>query len=364
MNIIKAPRQRPKELPIDAIDEKGLFAVHSRDYAQRPLPVVPPTLAPIPVPAQMQQQPYQAPSQMPRRSRTTSQGGHPRSILKRPKDQSVPPMQASGSYPQSWPSAPQNIYSGHHTGHYTSVKSGVSRQQSVHQSNHYATQMERRRSTNTHSYSTARHQASDSPVSDEDEVRLTQIRTSNYIPAYITRVPMKPAAYALHDYLRPPRMDKTGRVSRSLYFDIAFDPRENNGASIRVYDRGRMMPIERHLLEQSACTHAHLTDMTIYHSDPYFAMWPVRVRSKDYIRIMDVFAAIYETLHRSIKPEDRITEDDRRHAEPHREKRRQYEYNGRQCLLRVDILRSHRVFAGIEQDGINYRLYLKSYADP
>lgn len=133
MNIIKAPRQRPKELPIEAVNEKGLLAVHSRDYAQRPLPVVPPTLAPIPVPAQMQPQPYQAPSQMPRRSRTTSQG-HPRSkcrppleklliksidlsgILKRPKDQSVPPVQASGGYPQSWPSVPQHIYSGHHTG--------------------------------------------------------------------------------------------------------------------------------------------------------------------------------------------------------------------------------------------------------
>jgi len=223
--------------------------------------------------------------------------------------------------------------------------------------------IERRRSTNTHNYSIARYQANDSPVSDEDDVvRQTQIKTSNYIPAYITRVPMKPAAYALHDCLRPPKPDKSGWLTWSLYFDIAFDPRERDGANIRVYDRGAMQPIQRYFLEQSACTHEHLKEMTIYHTDPFFAMWPVRVRSKDYVRVMDVFAAIYETYHKSIKPDDRISEEERRYAEPHREKRCQK--SSKQGLLRVDVLRSHRVFAGIEQDGINWRLRLKSYADP
>lgn len=173
---------------------------------------------------------------------------------------------------------------------------------------------------------------------------------------------MKPAAYALHDCLRPPKPDKSGWLTWSLYFDIAFDPREHDGASIRVYDRGVLQPIQRYFLEQSACTHEHLTDMTIYHTDPFFAMWPIRVRSKDYVRVMDVFVAIYETYHKSIKPDDRISEEERRYAEPHREKRCQK--SSKHGLLRVDILRSHRVFAGIEQDGINWRLHLKSYADP
>jgi hypothetical protein len=179
---------------------------------------------------------------------------------------------------------------------------------------------------------------------------------------------MKPAAYALHDFLRPPKFDKTGRI-KTLYFDIAFDPREHDGASIRVYERGMMQPIHPYYLEQSACTHAKLTEMTIYHHDSRYAMWPIRVRRKDGIRIKDVYIAIYDTFHKSIKPEDGIPEEDRRNAQPHREKRCQtssglYEYNWRQGLMRVDVLRSHRVFCGIEQDGINYRLYLKSYVDP
>jgi hypothetical protein len=43
-------------------------------------------------------------------------------ILKKPREQSVPPMQASGGYapqthiPQSWPPAHQHISSGHHAG--------------------------------------------------------------------------------------------------------------------------------------------------------------------------------------------------------------------------------------------------------
>ncbi|KAK2463385.1 hypothetical protein APHAL10511_004611 [Amanita phalloides] len=381
MNIIKAPRQRPKELP-DTFDEKRKLA-NQREFSQRPLPGLPPPIAPAPTHPSMlpptQQPAYQARS-TPRRSRTTSHGPQPRGILKKPKEsQSTPPVQASGGFApqytsQSWPPSSQPIYSGHHAGHLSSVKKGASHHQYI-QPVHYGSNpmpiepIERRRSTNAHNYSSTRHQASDSPVSDEDDmVRLMHIKTSNYIPAYITRVPMKPAAYALHDYLRPTKADKSGRF-RTIYFDIAFDPREHDGGSIRVYERGMMQPIHRYYLEQSACTHANLTEMTIYHADSRYAMWPIRIRRKDYIRVWDVYAAIYDTFHKSIKSSDGIAEEDMLHAEPHREKRCQkssglYEYNRRQGLLRVDILRSHRVFAGIEQDGINYRLHLKSYVDP
>lgn len=192
-----------------------------------------------------------------------------------------------------------------------------------------------------------------------------QIRASNYIPAYITKVPMKPAAYALNDFLRPPKADKSGRV-RKLYFDVAFDPRENDGARIRVTELGQVHSMSRHYLNQPACTHAELTEMIIYHENPRYAIWPVHIRRKDGIRVKDVYAAIYETFHRPVKPEDMIAEEDMRNAEPHREKRCQkmsgiFEANWRQGLLRVDIFRSHTIFGGIEQDGIHYKLHLRSY---
>ncbi|KAF8624392.1 hypothetical protein AX15_005878 [Amanita polypyramis BW_CC] len=395
---------RTKPLPADHVDEK--IAVHSRDYAHRPLPVVPTPVAPAPtyptIPLLTQSQSYQASAQAPRRSRTVSQGHPPRSILKKPKEQpGAPPVQVTGGQahhrrhppshaPHSWPPTTHSSYPGHHTGHHPSTRNRVSHQQLSHQPGYYgssngmflfyqlsrvptdtweAPPIDRRRSTNTHTYGSARYQPSDSPVSDEDDiVRLMQIKTSNYIPAYIKTEPMKPEAIALNDFLRPIKHERHGRHNRGVFFDIAFDPRENDGARIKISEGARVQSMPYENLDQSACTHDLLTEMTIYHADARYAMWPIRVRRKEGIRVRDVYAAIYDSFHKTVRSEDGIPEGDRRNAEPHRDARcRQasglYEYNWRQGLLRVDVLRSHTIFAGIEQDGKHYRLYLKSYME-
>ena len=182
------------------------------------------------------------------------------------------------------------------------------------------------------------------------------------------KVPMKPESIALNDFLRPTKSDKPGRFQRAVFFDIAFDPRENEGARIKISEGTRVQAMPYEFLDQSACTHDLLMEMTIYHADERYAMWPIRVRRKEGIRVRDVYAAIYDTFHKPVRSEDRIPEGDKWYAEPHREARCReasglFEYNRRQGLLRVDVFRSHTIFAGIEQHGKNYRLHLKSYME-
>jgi hypothetical protein len=178
---------------------------------------------------------------------------------------------------------------------------------------------------------------------------------------------MKPEAYHLTWPLKTAKPDRQGNLPRKIYFDIAFDPRENEGKQIRICDQTQFLrSMNREELESPVTTHCTLTDMTITHHEVQFSRWPIKVHRREGIRCIDVFAAIYETFHKSVKPEDGISEDEKKYADRHRKKRCQdasglFEYNWRQGLLRVDILRSRRIFAGLEQDGSHWKLQLNSY---
>ncbi|KAM6494531.1 hypothetical protein JOM56_010892 [Amanita muscaria] len=177
---------------------------------------------------------------------------------------------------------------------------------------------------------------------------------------------MKPEVYHLNWPLKPVKPDKHGVVWRVVYFDIAFDPREHDGRKIHIYEAGGMRSITKEELSLPATTHCVITDMTIVHSEPRYASWPIKVYRKDGIRCKDVLSAIYETYHKSIKDEDRIPEQEKENSEIFRRKRCEdasglFEYNWRQGPLRADILRSHRIFAGLEQDGSQWKLHLNSY---
>lgn len=389
-------------MPTDPVSEKARNLVQTREHAQRPLPNVPvpvqayqvnPVLLVQP-PPQFQRTPSQrAPSQTHKRRRTMSQGQPPlRGILKNKGQTNAPPMQASGGFDdytqqyvsQSWPSASSqpSARGGYassqldqFTDHYPSAKD-YHYAHAYHGANVVAPQVERRRTAHA---STSRgrpqYQPSDSPVSDDSEqpnndgppVAVLQVRASNYISAYVKPVRMKPEAYHLNWPLKLAKPDRHGKMPRRLYFDIAFDPRENEGKRIRICDQTQFLrSISKEELQLPVTTHCVLTSMTITHNEPQFAMWPIKVHRKEGIRCIDVFAAIYETFHMSLKPEDGVSEEEKKYADRHRQSRCQdasglFEYNWRQGLLRVDILRSRRIFAGLEQDGSQWKLQLNSY---
>ncbi|PFH51205.1 hypothetical protein AMATHDRAFT_143053 [Amanita thiersii Skay4041] len=101
---------------------------------------------------------------------------------------------------------------------------------------------------------------------------------------------------------------------------------------------------------------------------PDYETWSIVAKRKEGLRVRDVLQAIYDAFHvrltsaeqNSISPQMKdylMTYNDRRC----RDAAGLAEYNKKQGLLRVDVLRSHRIFAGLEQDGKYWKLTLESY---
>ncbi|KAF8625958.1 hypothetical protein AX17_006683 [Amanita inopinata Kibby_2008] len=375
MNLLKAPKIRSSSLPEEYIDEKARAAAR-RHYEGRPLPTVPPPTPFYPVIPE-QAYPHHPASHAPKRQRTVSHGVPQRGILKPSKEYTVaPPMQASGKLAlvtvikrldEAGPKPPCNP----EAGLTMSAMQGITHQRetgSLTQMFTVTTAMAFRYNggapltrAQTDMVITHRVLSSSYESQDDPPVAVTQIRASNYVSAYIKAVPMKPENIALCWPLRTPPKD--GRKPHHpeatwlTYFDIAFDPRDDSGRNVRIIEGwAHNRPIRVVELDSPASTHCTLKEMYIVL--PEHPEWPVVVRRAEGIRCRDVLQAIYDTFHIRLTqlelnnmPPEKING-----AWPHFDIRCKQAsglpaYNREQGLLRVDVLRSHKIFAGLEQDA-------------
>ncbi|KAF4577288.1 hypothetical protein EYR36_005275 [Pleurotus pulmonarius] len=137
-----------------------------------------------------------------------------------------------------------------------------------------------------------------------------------------------------------------------LYFDIAFDPDIPGNIRARKYGEGVFMNLTPAEQEMSICTHDVVTDMHIVY--PKLPTWPVHVHRLDGIRCIDVFEAIYKVFNKRLRKEEAIPAEHIHAYRPAFEQRCRdspclTEYEKKQGMRRVDVLRGTRMFSGLTQ---------------
>ncbi|KAJ3980316.1 hypothetical protein F5890DRAFT_743915 [Lentinula detonsa] len=160
--------------------------------------------------------------------------------------------------------------------------------------------------------------------------------TSSPIESYSFRVPMKPEAIALSWPLTKPNQRRTNTTIR---FDVAEDPTQDNTVTISNGVYTTYMPKE--MLRIPASTHCTLTEMRIYLNSEELKCWPINVQRNDGICCLDVFEAIYHTLHFPLTDEDEELID-------------KVHVRRRPGLRRVNLLRGRRIFRGLIQSDQNW----------
>ncbi|KAJ3999841.1 hypothetical protein F5050DRAFT_1735088 [Lentinula boryana] len=172
--------------------------------------------------------------------------------------------------------------------------------------------------------------------SSEAGARRTIWRSAtSSIESYTIRVPMKPEAIALSWPLTKPNQRRTNTIR----FDVAEDPTQDNTITISNGVYTTYMPKE--MLRIPASTHCTLTEMRIYLNSEEFKCWPINVQRNDGICCLDVFEAIYHTLHFPLTDEDDQLIDE-------------VNVRRRPGLRRVNLLRGRRIFRGLIQSDQNW----------
>jgi len=168
------------------------------------------------------------------------------------------------------------------------------------------------------------------------------------------KVPMKAEAIALNWPLTEPNRTspRKQRLQRSVFFDLAFDPRKSRGVTIPIApDLAHRVDMPPDMIRLPASTHCTLTEMRISLDREEFKRWPIKVKRKEGVRCLDIFEAIYKTL------QHRLTDEDIRAFGLS-------DYNKQRGMRRVDLLRGRRFFRGIKQSGDEWTLLLDDYCDP
>lgn len=192
--------------------------------------------------------------------------------------------------------------------------------------------------------------------------------TSNGVDE-ISLAPLKAEAIALSW----PLVEYTGG-KRTRYPPIFFDVRCNPTGDkwnirARRPNQGCNTPMSADERELPASTHCTLTNMVIYFVSPYLVGWPIPIRRDEGIRCIDVFQAIYDKLQGRLTSEDyrRYGEEYIRRCKPAflqrcREDPGLPDYNERQGMRRVDLLRGKTIFKGLKQSGPHWVLYFEDFS--
>ncbi|KAJ3793265.1 hypothetical protein GGU11DRAFT_418348 [Lentinula aff. detonsa] len=151
----------------------------------------------------------------------------------------------------------------------------------------------------------------------------------------LVRVPMKPEAIALSWPLTKPNKRRTNTIR----FDVAEDPTQDNTITISNGVYTTYLP--KQMLRIPASTHCTLTEMRIYLNSEELKCWPINVQRNDGICCLDVFEAIYHTLHFPLTDEDDELID-------------KVNVRRRPDLRRVNLLRGRRIFRGLIQSDQNW----------
>lgn len=190
-----------------------------------------------------------------------------------------------------------------------------------------------------------------------ESYRKTLPEESKYV--LVTETPLKDEAISLSWPLVESTQPKRCRYP-GLYFDIGFDPRIP--WNIRMdRERGKILSeITRDEEEIPVSTHCKVTKMVITCKD--LSRWPVYVERREGIRCIDVFRAIYETFHQPLTTREKRDLVSQSHQRPFEQRCRDSpglkEYNLKQGMLRVDLLKGHRIFRGIRPSGADWVLII------
>ncbi|KAF8651920.1 hypothetical protein AX16_004565 [Volvariella volvacea WC 439] len=175
--------------------------------------------------------------------------------------------------------------------------------------------------------------------------------TPKYMKATVSEVPLKAESVALSWPLVEPK-SRSRRHNPTIYFDIRFDPIPRGDYGVREHYGSHTTPLSRSVAELPASTHCTLTEMVIYVRDA--KMWPIVVNRQEGIRCIDIYQAIYDTFSQRLTDAELRLMDDgyRKRCKLHFEQRCKdspgiADYHKRMGMLRVDYLRSRRVFNGL-----------------
>ncbi|KAF5389029.1 hypothetical protein D9757_005019 [Collybiopsis confluens] len=196
---------------------------------------------------------------------------------------------------------------------------------------------------------------------DESETPSRGYQTFN-----VSSAPLKPEAIALSWPLTE-HTPNSRRHAMNIFFDVAFDPRTSQ--NVTLPDGGYRMDMPYDTIRLPASSHCTLTEMRLTLDQEEFECWPIVVKRKEGVRCLDVFEAIYHTLHHPLTDEDIRTfgeaniqgsysfflqRCDNSPGMP--------EYNRQYGMQRVDLLRGRRFFRGIVQSGHEWILCLDEYS--
>lgn len=152
-----------------------------------------------------------------------------------------------------------------------------------------------------------------------------------------------------------------------IFFDVRCNPSADEwNIRARRRNQGCNTPLTPSEREMPVSTHCTVTNMLIYFVSPHLVGWPVPVRRDEGIRCIDIFQAIYEKLQGRLTSEDRrrYGEEYIRRCRPAFEQRCREdpglpEYNERQGMRRVDLLRGRTVFKGLKRSGADWVLFFE-----